>query len=66
MYKNVKKTKSGFTYCYHGAGDPITCHLDNPGDAIISLNPSDEVIMKKVSKFCAAKGFPYMQDRILP
>ena len=66
VYKNVKKTNSGFTYCYHGAGDPITCHLDNPGDTIISLNPSDEVIMKKVSKFCAAKGFPYMHDRILP
>ena len=43
----------------------IAVVIESPGDALIPLNPADDIILKKVDDFVIKHHFSYMHDRIL-
>ena len=66
VYKNKDKQTSGFTYVYHKDGKQTSVFMENPGEDLIPLNPSDGIIVQKVSSFVESYGLTYIHDRVLP
>lgn len=66
VFKNKSKTKPGFTYVYHKDNMQNEVFMENPGDDLIPLNPSDVSITKKIDEFVNVHNLTYLHDRILP
>lgn len=66
VFKDKSKTKPGFDYIYHKDGTSTLIHMNNPGDELIPLNPSNISIIMKVSSFVSSNHLQYLDARILP
>lgn len=65
VYKDSKKKTPGFLYVYHEGDTEISVQMDNPGGALIPLNPQNAGIIQKIESFVAANGIGYIHDRVL-
>ena len=66
VYKNKKKSTSKFNYVYHKNGDTVTITMDSPGEELISLNPQDGSVVKKVVDFVLKREIGFIHDRVFP
>lgn len=66
VVKDKRKTEPGFEYVYVKDGRELTVHMDNPGEALIPLNPRDMIITDKIAKFVQSNHLDYLHDGILP
>ncbi|MDY5481108.1 MAG: Eco57I restriction-modification methylase domain-containing protein [Veillonella caviae] len=66
VYKNKKKTTPQFDYVYHKNGETITITMESPGEELISLNPQDGSVVKKVVDFVMKKEIDFIHDRVFP
>lgn len=66
VYKNCKKTTHGFTYVYHKNGITTTVSMENPGEALMPLNPHDGSIVAKVVHFVGLNHLSFISERVLP
>lgn len=66
VIKDKRKTAPGFEYVYVKDGRELTVHMDNPGEALIPLNPRDMIITDKIAKFVQSNHLEYLHDGILP
>ncbi len=66
VYKNVRKTRPGFTYVYHKNGVATAVEMDNPGEELMPLNPQDGSVVSKVTHFVESNDLSYVSERILP
>jgi len=66
VLKDAKKKTEGFTYVYHNDGKNQAVHMNNPGEALISLNPQNEIILQKVEAGAASNSLMCLHDRIFP
>lgn len=65
LKKQNKKTK-GFEYIYINKGEQAGLQMDNPGEDLMPLNPSDFEILSKVDTFVKNNRLRYLHDTILP
>jgi hypothetical protein len=63
VFKDFSKKKTGFTYRYAGL---LPIHVENPGEKLMPLNPTNMIIVEKIEKVVSQKGFAYLHDTILP
>ena len=66
VLKDKNKNTNGFEYIYHKDGNRTSIFMDNPGESLITLNPKDAIIVKKVLDCINEKSFKIMHDRVLP
>lgn len=66
VIKNRKKRVGGFEYVYHNNGKDIRLDVENPGEMLIPLNPSDSAVVNKVDRFVSNYKLSYIHDKILP
>lgn len=66
VFKKYQKTTPGFTYVYNKNGKRITVKMMPPGEDLISLNPQDEIVVKKVMSFVESKKIEFICTRIYP
>lgn len=66
VFKDMKKTTSGFKYVYHKGDEIITVDMENPGSELIALNPKDEMVIKKVKRFIEDNALSSINARVLP
>lgn len=66
VVKDYRKTEPGFEYVYVKNGNEISVHMDNPGEALIPLNPRDLIITDKISAFVDKNHLNYLHNVILP
>lgn len=66
VFKDSKKTTEGFEYVYHEGEDVTTIHMDNPGEDLLPLNPKDNLIVNKISKYVVEHSLKYIHDRVHP
>ncbi|MBQ7252265.1 MAG: Eco57I restriction-modification methylase domain-containing protein [Kiritimatiellae bacterium] len=65
VFKDVRKTASGFQYVYHKGGKAQSRVWENPGKVLIPLNPSDGEIVDKVRNFCHREKLKCLAPSIL-
>lgn len=65
VYKDSKKNVPGFEYTYVLAGVHTTCITQNPGIALMPLNPKDDVILRSINEVVENKGFSYLYESVL-
>lgn len=66
VVKKEKKVSGGFSYYYCSDGNEKKVDLENPGENIIPLNPSDIIIVKKIESFVEKYHLKYLHDRVHP
>lgn len=66
VLKNNKKNTNGFNYVYIENSKIISIDIDNPGTELLTLNPQNAIIVKKVSEFVYKNNYAYLHERILP
>lgn len=66
VLKSKKKASKGFFYVYHKNDLIKAIEMDNPGEELILLNPSDNSIIRKVKQYCERNNLKYVFDRVLP
>lgn len=66
VLKKMDKTVSGFHYTYVENGEVVEADVDNPGDNLMPLNPSDSIIVNKIDRAVTRLGIGYLHDAILP
>lgn len=65
VFKDVKKTSSGFRYVYHKGEELVGVDVGNPGDALIPLNPADASILEKVGSVTCRKELSSLNETLL-
>ncbi len=65
VLKDTDKKDAGFQYIYTSGGVSFEVFQDNPGDALMTLNPIDSQIVDKIAGTVSEKGFVYLHDSIL-
>lgn len=66
VVKKKNKSSQGFEYTYVNMGSKKTVHVDNPGDALIPLNPNDIPIIQKINSYVKNNKIGFLHDAILP
>lgn len=66
VFKDKNKKTGGFEYVYHKDGLHTSVFMNNPGESLMPLNPSDGIIVKKVSDYVERASLAFMHDRVLP
>ena len=66
VVKDMNKTTPGFKYVYSKLGKIKSINLDNPGEQILPLNPTDLSMVTKLSSFVRKYSLHYLHDAILP
>lgn len=64
--KDMYKTVPGFVYVYHKGGEAVKTKMANPGTELMSLNPKDDSITRKVRAFMKAHALSTLFERIMP
>ena len=64
--KDMHKTAPGFVYVYHKDGEAIKTKMANPGTELVSLNPKDDSITRKVRAFMKAHALTSLFERVMP
>ena len=64
VHKIINKKDNKFIYEYNLKNQKTSVIVSSPGDKLIPLNPTDDVILKKVDEFVRKFGLSYMCDRI--
>ena len=65
VLKEKEKQTPRFDYVYHNNGECVSLEMDNPGETLIPLNPSDAVIVNKVEQFVNDNKLDYLHGKIL-
>lgn len=65
VLKEKEKQTHRFDYVYHNNGECVSLEMDNPGETLIPLNPSDAVIVNKVEQFVNDNKLDYLHGKIL-
>lgn len=65
VLKDMDKTDAGFQYVYTCRGISFETFQDNPGDALMTLNPFDTGIADEIARTVEDNGFDYLHDSIL-
>ena len=65
VLKEKEKRTPRFDYVYHNNGECVSLEMDNPGETLIPLNPSDAVIVNKVEQFVNDNKLDYLHGKIL-
>lgn len=65
VFKNVHKNDPIFEYVYHEGDRVISTQMECPGDELITLNPLDAGIVKKVNSYVVEHRCSWVHDRIL-
>ena len=65
VLKEKEKQTPRFDYVYHNNGECVSLEIDNPGETLIPLNPSDAVIVNKVEQFVNNNKLDYLHGKIL-
>lgn len=65
VLKNKQKATSGFKYIYSKTGDTQSVDVDNPGDSLLPLNPSDTQIVKQIDRFIKKHKLEYLHGAVL-
>lgn len=63
---NLNKSTSGFNYKYVNESVNIDIEQSNPGDSLLVVNPSDNIISKKIDSFVEKHNLKYLHDSVLP
>ena len=63
---NINKNTSGFNYKYINKEVNVEVKLDNPGEKLLIINPSDNIISKKINTFVEKNNLKYLHESILP
>lgn len=66
VVKNYNKTTPGFKYTYVSSQENKTIFVDNPGNKLMPLNPSEISLVQKINKFVYKYGLKFLHDGILP
>jgi len=66
VLKDTNKTTNGFEYVYTSNGESQETHMDNPGENLIVLNPTDKPIVENIVKTVEANNFAFLHDSVLP
>jgi hypothetical protein len=62
---NLNKTKSGFNYKFVNDNISLEIEQSNPGDSLLVVNPSDNIISKKIDSFVEKHNLKYLHDSVL-
>lgn len=65
VLKEKEKQTPRFDYVYHNNGECVSLEMDNPGETLIPLNPSDAFIVNKVEQFVNDNKLDYLHGKIL-
>ena len=63
---DINKHEPGFNYRYINDKVNIEIYQENPGENLLVVNPSDNVINKKISLFVKENNLKYLHESILP
>ena len=66
VYKNKAEDSDEFEYIYHKGELVISSIIKKPGEELMSLNPQDGAVVRKVSDFVLKNNIEYIHDRVFP
>lgn len=66
VLKNQEKTTDGFKYIYHTNNEEKEVFVNNPGNNLMPLDPTDSVIVNKIIEYMTANNLPNLNEGILP
>lgn len=65
VLKDMNKSEKGFEYVYTTNNDSSSTEVDNPGEELMPLNPSDISIISQINKVVTEHNFKYLHDSVL-
>ena len=65
VLKDMNKSEKGFEYVYTTNNDSFSTEVDNPGEELMPLNPSDISIISQINKVVTEHNFKYLHDSVL-
>lgn len=65
VLKDMNKSEKGFEYVYTTNNDSSSTEVDNPGEELMPLNPSDISIISQINKVVTEHNFKYLHDAVL-
>ena len=65
VLKDMKKSEKGFEYIYTTNNVSSSTEVDNPGEELMPLNPSDITIISQINKVVSEHNFKYLHDSVL-
>jgi hypothetical protein len=65
VLKDMNKSEKGFEYVYTTNNDSSSTEVDNPGEELMPLNPSDISIISQINKVVTEQNFKYLHDSVL-
>lgn len=65
VLKDMKKSEKGFEYVYTTNNVSSSTEVDNPGEELMPLNPSDITIISQINKVVSEHNFKYLHDSVL-
>ena len=65
VLKDMSKSEKGFEYVYTTNNDSFSTEVDNPGEELMPLNPSDISIISQINKVVTEHNFKYLHDSVL-
>ena len=63
--KDMNKSEKGFEYVYTTNNNSSSTEVDNPGEELMPLNPSDISIISQINKVVTEHNFKYLHDSVL-
>ena len=65
VLKDMNKSEKGFEYVYTTNNNSSSTEVDNPGEELMPLNPSDISIISQINKVVTEHNFKYLHDSVL-
>lgn len=65
VLKDTKKDSGGFKYIYSIDGSRQELFMDNPGDVLMPLNPSDTTIVGNIHRIVKDKSLKFLHESVL-
>lgn len=65
VFKDMTKSSQGFNYTYSENENNSSIFIKSPGDKLISLNPSNDIILDKIDEVVLLKQFTYLHESVL-